>query len=332
MKGRGEGISMEVSIAETTALTSHYISCWQKGSPFRLSNGNPAPPSVQRVVQDNDLGWGGCQLNKHGLLPPYVDYRDLPEFLALLTRVAVYAQLNLDHRLLWSYVADVAGEALTVARWRDAVDAFANVVHLMLLRSPRIPAGPEGSSARKNINKHFTRVASDQHEIAGPLAFAVLEGVLKRKAGSHVQPDGRPVQKFTVSYADQSGKPKQRTFDPSNPRTVNRIHHLFLLVEIVNNSQLPPITAAVEKELRPWFLTGVYSEIDAHRNQMLHGSGYWTGFNGALLMLISALMLDEISAPDFDSAKKKLASRALFDEYDLLYPPEEQADFERNSP
>jgi hypothetical protein len=94
-------------------------------------------------------------------------------------------QINNDHKTCWSW----CGYLLYSRRYSlfdiDWNQAFASLVNLLLSSNSQFVTGLElsdfESEAQKYVNWHLLQVKYQKHLLTGPLSFALLEGLLRRK-------------------------------------------------------------------------------------------------------------------------------------------------------
>lgn len=288
-------------IDKASQLVNDYVACWGT----RPQGG---------IYEDNDLGCEHLQIFKNDLAIEEFTQDELLELCAHLTK-SLQGQINRDHKLLWSWTAFLSsGSDVPTSIDRDWRDAFRALVNLMLVGRTvvRVGAGhPRKRSSEMNV--HAEWVPTDKHIVAGPLAFAVMEGLLRRKCSAWVTKDGTVVTAFTVTTRNCTKK-----FEKNK---LNRVGMAFRLLEehvIPNRGRLSPHLPALRVAFDRLFPgpEDTFDMLDTWRNDLVHGSEYWQNRSAALLNLICFLWLDELTPAEFDgisaSVKASLRQRQTF--------------------
>jgi len=181
----------------------------------------------------------------------------------------------------------------------DWVEAFRSLVHLLL-----VPLNVDVYNERsRNISPDLEEVALEKHLIAGPLAFAVLEGILRRKNSHYVNNDGIVHTPFTV--VQPTGKRHSQA-----KGLLNRINiSLRLFEQVVTENRGRPCSALklMSDEIAGLYPGSIdaYDLVDLWRNDLVHGNQYWQNRVPIILNIICLLIIDDVE-PDLyrDNSKE----------------------------
>ena len=108
-----------------------------------------------------------------------------------------------------------------------------------------------------------------RHTLLGPLAFVLIEGILRRGSGGHLRDDGSVARPFTITCLDESYSPTDRTH-------CSQIGHALLLQGQLFAATQPTTARAFEAlqaEMRSLLgVETVWRELDHWRDEWLHRS------------------------------------------------------------
>lgn len=135
----------------------------------------------------------------------------------LLTK-ELRGQINSDHKIFWSWCGNLVNYPL-FSKDMDWVNAFLSLVNL-LLSSRRHSV--HGQEPLKYVNWHLLQIDYGRHIIAAPLAFAVLEGLLRRENYYYLDKHGFRIQ---INHTPKKYHPRE---------SVNQISTLLRMFEQYN--------------------------------------------------------------------------------------------------
>ena len=233
-------------------------------------------------------------------------HEELCQLSYLLTR-SLRGPVNMDHRTFWSWSVLVVNRAARrsfhgntqLFKDREWVKAFGSLVSLRLARfkGPFDRDWPQG--ALKWVNWHLMEVSTEKRRILGPLAFAVLEGLLRRKNGKYVTSEGIVRVPFCIN--DSAGKPK-----PYSSKRLNRINDSLRLFDqrvVVDRARGCPALPLLKREIETLYPKegDAFDMIDTWRNDLVHGRWYKSNRVDILLNMICLLAVDELPPNDYDA-------------------------------
>jgi hypothetical protein len=132
--------------------------------------------------------------------------------------------------------------------------------------------------------------------IAGPLAYSLLEGLLRRKNFEYVDQGGKIIQQFQLKLKSKNGQNYIKSFKVNE--SINRIPLQFQIFEEltipIHRSHRQIIgLRELKSESAPFFNgSGDFNEfIDTGRNSLLHGERYWQTRVPILMNLICLLLM-----------------------------------------
>lgn len=155
------------------------------------------------------------------------------------------------------------------------------------------------------MNNHLLETELNKWQIAGPLTFSVLEGLLRRKNEDYVNKDGLVKRCFSISDPQRGTK----DFDPSGRnKWLNRIDDSIRCFEelvTVDRGRSCPYLQQMKTEIASLYPSGadIYDVIDIWRNDLIHGKEYWQNRVPTLLNLMCLLIVDEIEPLVYDTRK-----------------------------
>jgi hypothetical protein len=286
-----------VDLTKAEQLVDHYIQCWRKHRP-----------NFSGIYEDNDFGCEKLQLIRNGFLLEDFNHDEISKLASLLTR-ELRGQINWDHKFFWSYCGFLTFHLREIDLFKDTnwQHAFASLVSLVL-SGRKWDMWREGqfsdtdSLVTKFINSHLLEAELNKWQISGPLAFSVLEGLLRRKNKDYVNIDGRVTNNFSV--LDASGN--ARNWVTGN--MLNRLRFsLRCFEQVVVPNRGRPCTCLVETKTEfaslytPPPHMDVYDLIDEWRNDLMHGNQYWMDRVPILLNLMCLFIIDEIDPALYNS-------------------------------
>lgn len=252
------------------------------------------------------------------------DFSLLPYFLTKILRIRITS----DHKKFWtwfgflinkSYESDL--KQLEIFR-DDWFSAFLSLLHLVTAstRNNKNNQQDYNSKLLEYVNYHLFSLKAFRYTIADPLAFALLEGLLRRKNYKYVNKNGIVLQPFTIT--DSNGKKvKKNKGDPLN----NISHSLRLFIQYSIQERKREVVGFVELDKEIQTLTGekdVYNFIESRRNNLLHGNEYWRSSTPYILNLICLLIIDEIDPAIYNSNIPKIQEQLRFIQKHSPYPPD----------
>jgi hypothetical protein len=158
----------------------------------------------------------------------------------------------------------------------------------------------------------MVQVSGQKEHILGPAAFAVLEGLLRRKNSRYVTKDGVVLTDFTVH--DSGAQPK--TYFSSTPRRLNAIDdslRLFAQRVVVDRGRSCAGFDRLQTEIETFWPKSdpkdkdAFDMIGSWRNELVHGKGFWTNRVPVLLNMICLLAIDELGPDEYNSLLAEFA-------------------------
>lgn len=298
-------------------LVDSYVECWR---PHRLT--------YSGLYADNDEGCEHLQILRNGFTIESFSHNELCQLATLLIR-ELRGQINRDHKFFWAWCTFLTiqfRENVSVFNDLTWQRSFADLVNL-LLASRRMPFTGEPveamflqarylREASRYVNRHMLETDLNKWHIAGPLAFSILEGLLRRKSEHYINTDGSVRRPFSISYP--RGRPKK--FDPRGRKSqqwVNRLNHLFRCFEqhaISHRGRGCPYLQQAKAEIATLYPSAadVYDTLDMWRNELMHGREYWQNRVPILANLICLLLIDEIDPTLYDAQRMNLVRTLTF--------------------
>ena len=177
-------------------------------------------------------------------------------------------------------------------------------MNLLLSSNSQFVTGSElsdfESEAQKYVNWHLLQVKYQKHLLTGPLSFALLEGLLRRKNSNYVDINGKVIKSFKINFIDYGvdfGKKQLNGIDDSL--------RLFETYTVNDRGRPPEGLAELKKEIIALYLqapnSDSYDLIDLWRNDLIHGRKYWSKRVSIVVNLICLLVVDEIVSNVYDS-------------------------------
>jgi hypothetical protein len=248
----------------------------------------------------------------------------------LLTR-EIRAQINDDHFTFWAWCLHVVYQCLVMPpipmpswfRGHSGGDWFNGFLSLVCLPLSRY------SISQYDHSSAIGNVVTYEHVISGPLAYAVLEGLLRRKNGNFVNEDGSVHTSFP-KY-DCKGKTKGSFKVNEN---LNRINYSIRLFEN-NTCSIRSRTCIGLKQIQDEIFNlygktkDAYDLIDYWRNDLVHGNEYWNNRVATILNLTCLLILDEIGPSVYNNSlsefqisieSKRNNASGIYGRYDIYLP------------
>ncbi|MCL4344347.1 MAG: hypothetical protein JRN26_04345 [Nitrososphaerota archaeon] len=319
-------MSNEAEIMEQIKNTaSMYVSCWQNSNIIK-----PAPQKTgianEHIVLDNNFT--ECESkyllfkikkNKEKLSAGKFNIEELPfevvfNLPVILTKTLQAQNVNYDHRVFWSWVAELLYIAESgssndpVLTDTELTESFFLLTRLELASIGKPPTDEDvfklNSIIGIIIDYNVREVINNKDILALNFSFPVLERILRHKCRNYVKLDGTIIQQFKIydKKIYQTGK------------RINNLKHLMLLYE--NNvlqgskSDTAQIINNFKSELGSIFGNNpdVYELIFRWRNDMLHGSKIRQFYHAVVMNLISLLILDSLK-PDYEHLREKALKR-----------------------
>lgn len=295
-----DGVEIMVDMRAIESFVDSYVACWRKQRPQYTDN----------IFEDNDFGCESLQVFRNGFEIEAFNHQELCLLSVLLTR-ALRGQINRDHKIFWSWCSFLTfrfSREVQLFQDHDWVNAFSSLVNLLLARCRRFVAGPASlqfyNETLKYVNHHLLTVEKDRYLVSGPLAFAVLEGLLRRKNRAHVDTNGIIHTPFQVKDSKQ-----HKSFNTGG--RLNRIDDSLRLFEqvVVNNRGRPcPALGPLKDEIIRLYqsATDPYDLIDSWRNVLVHGKEFWQNRIPTVMNIVCLLVIDEIEPSTYDSGMKEI--------------------------
>lgn len=289
-------------------LVNDYVKCWI-----------PQRPTYSGEWEDNEFGCEHLQIIRNGFNLEDFNHDELSKLATLLTR-ELRGQINWDHKFFWAWCASLIiyfEKSVSLFSDRDWSGSFKDLTNLVLSAQRRFPAGPAGLTymiqALRYVNSHLLETSMNKYQIAGPLTFSVLEGLLRRKNGDYVNTDGSVKKRFIIS--NPQSRSGTKTFNPSRGnRRLNRINDSIRCFEelvTLDRGRRCPCLQQMKMEIASLCPSGsdVYDMIDIWRNDLIHGKEYWQNRIPILVNLICLLIVDEIEPSLYDAQKADMKRR-----------------------
>lgn len=259
------------------------------------------------------------RLLRDGIVFHELNYDELRSTCVGLARVLLQPGLNtmidLDHRVLWSWCADVIllhRPALLAPGEREIGDLFRLCIRAAIANARRPPASQkewDDSVAESNkIPYHMRELANEAYAILAYLSFPLLEAVVKRACSSVVDPAGHVLRDFTVT--SRSGRPRDYQAGKicSSLRDLLYLHH--------DQFASPTLKVSLDEciaNLRRLDSTREpYDLIFEWRNSALHGSASLPTVGGTLVTLAILILLDGREA-NYEEVRSETLKRIQFD-------------------
>jgi len=172
-------------LVKAEKLINDYIRLWEKQG---LRSG-------ENIIESNDFGFENLQLIRNGFQFETLNHDELSRMPALLQR-ELRGQINHDHKFFWAYCAQITNFLVEVKLFNDHEwkSSLSNLIHLVLAQRRIWNTGKIHDAEsffeqnktydtimNKCVNSHLRVVESNKWQISAPMAFAILEGLLKRK-------------------------------------------------------------------------------------------------------------------------------------------------------
>lgn len=277
-------------------LVDRYVDCWREKSPKYMG-----------ASEDTDLGCEHLQIFRKGLAVEDFSHGELCELAVLLTR-SLRGQINRDHKIFWSwcsFITQCFNEQLQLFKDTDWVEAFGSMVDLLLADERHLSTIPGymqfAKESLKYVNNHLLAVCFKKHILAGAQSFAVLEGLLRRKACNYVGVDGIVQKSFAIV---ESGGETKMLYSGMRMNRINDGLRLFNQLVTRDRYRPCPTLRLLEGEilnLYPGAPNG-YDLIDEWRNDLIHGRGYWQKVTPIVVNMICLLAIDEIAPDIYDDS------------------------------
>jgi len=253
-------------------------------------------------LEDNDFGCENLQIFRNGFVIEDFSYEELCELAVLLTR-SLRGQINRDHKMFWSWCSFLAHYfKQKVNLFRDVhwIEAFDNMVDLLLAAERPIESIPGHihvpTERLKYVNSHLISVCLKKHNLARAQSFAVLEGLLRRKASNYVAVDGTVRKFFTIM---EPGGNTKTVYSGTKLNRINDGLRLFNQVVTRDRARICPALRSMEGEiieLYPSAPDGL-DIIDEWSNDLFHGGDRRQMATPIVVNIICLLVIDEIE-PD----------------------------------
>lgn len=207
-------------IHEMNGLVSSYISCWEKGENRFIKPVQPTGINSQNLILADNFTY--CEA-KYSLFTKIDEqneqsswrYRleDLPfevttKLPILLTRSLKAQSVCFDHRVLWSWIAQLVTN-LRMKSVQDValednelIESFKLLVRLELATINKPPVNPDVARLNKVIDAviswHVREIVNRKYMLAFTFSFPVLERLLRSKCSSFVDEKGTVTRDFSI--------------------------------------------------------------------------------------------------------------------------------------
>ncbi len=270
------------------------------------------PPDRAQLISDLCDSWvaattgGGAiqigaasekfRLRNNGLEPHDFTYAEVRAACIGLTRVLLLPGLNtiidLDHRLLWSWCAEVLvgshGQFFDANEHElKALLGLACRASLAGVTRPDMSGFEESKRQYELMEPNARELVTHAHEVLSYLSFPLLEGVLRKVAKTHITYDGVVLLPF---------QGKNRKYEAKD-RCSNLGDLLRLLEGQVASPGLQQALADVKKHLQ--LLDPAKDAFDIvfdWRNSSLHGEVRLPTIGGTVLSMTLVIALDQIQS------------------------------------
>lgn len=270
-----------VDFIKAEKLINEYVKCWEKQGLRSPNN----------IVEDCDFGAENLQLGRNGFLFEYFSYDELSRLPALLIR-ELKGQINHDHKYFWAYIVFLTYNLRKVKLFddHDWQLSFSNLVHLVLskkreidrtkikdVRTFMIETETQQIRLAMCVNYHSLETLSNKWEISAPLAFSVLEGLLRRKNPDYVNTDGT----IKVDFDVINPKTGKKSYGKKGKPLLNRIGDCLRCYEqltMPKQNKSSKYLQGFKTEVCSLYslpsTADVYEIIDNWRNDLVHGKEY----------------------------------------------------------
>jgi hypothetical protein len=229
----------------------------------------------------------------------------------LLTRES-YLTVNYDHLVFWSWCVHLVRYLLidyslpTTDLFRkddEWADCFINIVDLVLAPLS-VP-----TSDYISLSSSIRDILIHGYVIAGPVSYAVLEGILRRKNSGFVNKDGT-VHTTLPLYGSKGNILRKLSAGPTKKLT--RINYSTRLFEkdtcLYRGRRCIGLNEINDEIVKLYPGKDAYDRIDEWRNDLVHGNQYWQNKVPIILNLICLLLLDEIGPSLYNANIHKFQS------------------------
>lgn len=297
-----------VDMLSIEKLVREYVDCWISQRPIYAG-----------LYEDNDFGCEHLQIFRNKFNLEDFNHDELSQLATLLTR-ELRGQINWDHKFFWAWCAFLTihfESNVSLFSDRDWQAIFKDLINLILASRRRFPVGPIYSKflnqTLRYVNTHLLETESNKWQIAGPLTFSALEGLLRRKNKDYVDKDGSVKKCFSVSTSSGGIK----SFDPNgspSQKWLNRINDSLRCFEenvTLDRGRNCPYLQQMKIEIAKLCSTtnDVYDVVDNWRNDLIHGKEYWQNIVPILTNLICLLIVDEIEPSLYDAQRTDMKRR-----------------------
>jgi hypothetical protein len=296
---------MMAQMLRVEQLVNDYIKCWI-----------PNRPAYSGLFESNDFGCEYLQIFRNGFTLFDFNHDELSQLASLLTR-ELRGQINNDHYLFWGwcgFLTTYFEKDVSLFGDRDWHGGYTDLLNLILSKRRRSPAGPAfinwSIQALQYVNSHLLETESNKWNVSGPLAFSILEGLLRRKNSNYVNTDGSIVRPFDVSKSAGGTTHYDLTGRHTRLNNINDSLRCFEENVVVNRGRNCPYLGQFETEFLGLYPSrDVYDTIGYWRNSIVHGNEYWQNRSPILVNLICLLIIDEIEPSLYNSHSYQIKQR-----------------------
>ncbi|WP_148687066.1 hypothetical protein [Candidatus Nitrosocosmicus hydrocola] len=313
---------MKKNYEQSEDLLNKYIDCWQNKTSYRLLSHRPSS-----IYESNDSECEALQIFRSLNIGSF-SYEDICNLSWLLTR-ELQTQINRDHFFFWTWVQSIAfymnirfdlRDPKSVFADFDWIDSFNSLVNVLLIKW--------NSNSSVFNDPILQNLSIQKYLIAGPLSYAVLEGLLRRKNSSYVDTTGQVINQFSIQING-----KTISFDPNaKRRTSKQVNQLKYQMAILEQNTIPinrkRTCIGLDKlkiEIEKIFINTVFEDfISEGRNTLLHGNQYWQNKVPIIMNLICLMLIDEIEPSKYSNIATgfiTMMDRSSHHKRDFYYPP-----------
>jgi len=329
-------------LSEMNKLVQEYVRCWESRENRFVNQGLPTGITNPNNVFANNLT--DCETKyllfikeeKNQLIWRYrieeLPYEVVIHLPSLLTTELKSQSYNYDHKVLWSWIAQLFHEPHANAPIRDQ-EFLKNFILLVRLELSSVGKPPTDESVWKLnqiidvvVSWHVREVLSQNYILALAFSFPVLERLLRILCSRFVGLDGIVINDFEIRVPDEKNAKYKKGNRISSLRDL-----LYLYEQKVAEEDQKQLLNEFKKALLDIFPEekDAYDLIYEWRNNMLHGMEMHRTYHAVILNLISLILLSLLRS-SYDELKERAKqlirfnaeSSRFFSSPWSFYPPE----------